>query len=126
MLGEAGNDFISGDLGFDAIIGGAGDDTFVARLEPSPNGTEADQFLDFTPNVDQIGLPGGQTEADLILENAPIDLSQELLNLVGLGNPQGLELPPEFLEIFTPEFLRQFYIEAYGVDVDPDADGIIQ
>jgi hypothetical protein len=126
IIAEAGDDWISGDLGSDVLVGGDGSDTLVIQTAASPNGTEFDQILDLIPGVDNIGLPGGQTEADILLENAPIDLSQELFTLVSTGITQGEELPPGFEDLFTPEIIRQNYLQLYGVDIDPDGDGIVQ
>jgi Ca2+-binding RTX toxin-like protein len=127
ITGEAGDDWISGDLGSDVLIGGDGSDTLVVQTEASPDGqVEPDQILDFAPGVDTIGLPGGQTEADLLFENAPIDLSQEFFNLFSTAITQGAELPPGFEDLLTPEVIRQTYLQLYGVDVDPDGDGIVQ
>lgn len=127
ITGEAGDDWISGDLGSDVLVGGEGSDTIVIRTEASPDGPEFDQILDFAPGVDTIGLPGGQTEADLLFENAPIDLSQEFFNLlVNTATTQGVELPPGFEDLITPEVIRQNYLQLYGVDIDPDGDGIVQ
>ena len=123
LIAEAGDDWISGDLGSDVLVGGEGNDTLVIQTAASPNGTEFDQILDFLPGVDTIGLPGGQTEADILLENAPIDLSQEFFNIAAT---QGIELPPGFEDLFTPEVIRQTYLQTYGVDIDPDGDGIAQ
>ncbi len=125
IFGGTGDDFISGDLSFDQMIGGEGSDTFVVRTEVPPDGEEFDQLLDFTPGVDRIGLTGGLTEADILLENSPTDLS-ELSFLIGTVDLQGMELPPGFEDLFTPEILRQIYLTVFGVDVDPDGDGIVQ
>ncbi len=125
ILGGSGDDWMSGDLGFDNIIGGEGSDTFVVRTEASPDGEEFDQLLDFTPGVDTIGLTGGLTEADLLFENAPQDLS-ELPALLGTLELQGVEVPPGFEDLLTPEVLRQIYLTVFGIDPDPDGDGILQ
>ncbi len=144
IFGDTGDDWISGDLGDDQIIGGEGSDTFVVRTESSPDGAELDNLLDFTSNVDTIGLTGGLTEADLLLENSPTDLLAALtqgLSVVESPDttlPPGVELPPNFEEllngelppifeqVFTNEFFRQFYSTLFGVDPDPDGDGIVQ
>ncbi|MGB3401327.1 MAG: hypothetical protein WBA77_01405 [Microcoleaceae cyanobacterium] len=127
IYGNAGDDFISGDLGTDVLVGGDGSDTLVIQTAASPSGqVEFDQIIDFTPGVDMIGLPGGQTEADVLLENAPIDLSQELFDLVSIAITQGVELPPGSEDLLTPEIIRQYYLQLYGVDIDPDGDGIAQ
>ena len=126
ISGEAGDDWISGDLGADVLIGGDGSDTLVIQTAASPNRAEPDQIWDFTPGVDTIGLPGGQTEADLLFEETPVDLSQQAATFLGAAATQGEDLPPGFEELFTPEVIRQIFVQSYGVDIDPDGDGIVQ
>jgi len=63
LFGDLGNDILFGDLGADTVTGGDGSDIFVVALigDGTSGGddvTEADLFVDFTLDVDLIGLSG--------------------------------------------------------------------
>ena len=119
LLGGEGNDLLTGDFGVDVLIGNAGSDIFTLRTEIA-GAANADALLDVNvAEGDRIGLTGGVTFANLILqeENTPIE---ELLASI---NTQSLPVPQEVL---TPALIRLFVLQTTGVDIDPDADGLIR
>lgn len=63
LFGDLGDDILFGDLGADTVTGGDGSDIFVVGIigdgtSGGDNITDADLFVDFTLNVDLIGLSG--------------------------------------------------------------------
>ena len=78
LEGGIGNDLLSagknddtlvGDKGQDTLTGGLGADLFVLRTDSASTAIgAADIITDFNSTVDNIGLTGGLTEADLSLE----------------------------------------------------------
>ncbi|RXT56145.1 hypothetical protein B6S44_08780 [Bosea sp. Tri-44] len=83
LLGDAGNDRITGNAASDYIEGGAGNDTLAAGQEYPITGVVTDRFvfrsgsgndaiLDFQPGSDQVAIPvdingtGWTTEADIL------------------------------------------------------------
>lgn len=72
LFGDLGDDILFGDLGADTVTGGDGSDIFVVSIigggtSGGANVMDADIFVDFTLNVDLIGL-GGIAFADLEFE----------------------------------------------------------
>jgi Ca2+-binding RTX toxin-like protein len=62
LFGENGDDQLKGELGNDTLTGGGGSDVFILQLN---GGT--DQIVDFTDNVDKIGLFAGLTFPQLTI-----------------------------------------------------------
>jgi Ca2+-binding RTX toxin-like protein len=62
LFGENGDDQLKGELGNDSLTGGGGSDVFILQL----NGN-TDQIVDFTDNVDKIGLSAGLTFSQLTI-----------------------------------------------------------
>jgi Ca2+-binding RTX toxin-like protein len=62
LFGENGDDQLKGELGNDTLTGGGGADVFIIQL----NGGN-DQIVDFTDNVDKIGLSAGLTFQQLTI-----------------------------------------------------------
>lgn len=110
LVGGEGNDTLIGDLGIDALAGSAGSDLFGLRIDNATTDRYGvDVILDFEKASDRIGLIGGLTEADIILQsfNEPI---QALLTKQGISdNPAQARLTAFFLT---------------GADIDPNGDGI--
>ncbi|MBO1346330.1 MAG: cadherin-like domain-containing protein [Hormoscilla sp. GUM202] len=70
IQGGAGDDTISGESGRDILLGGPGSDVFVLDAETAVvNRIEADVLVDFDPGQDAIGLTGGLTADNLMLES---------------------------------------------------------
>ena len=118
LLGGAGNDLLTGDFGVDALIGNSGSDIFVLRTEIA-GAANADALLDVNvAEGDRIGLNNGVTFANLILQEQSTPVEELLASL-----NQPLPVPQEVL---TPSLIRLFVLQTTGIDIDPNADGIIQ
>lgn len=85
IFGDDGDDILFGDRGADIVTGGNGSDIFVVTLigdgtSGGNNVTDADLFVDFTLNVDLIGLGGGITfaalEFEVVTEGIAIKISE--------------------------------------------------
>jgi Ca2+-binding RTX toxin-like protein len=111
VLGGKGNDWLVGGNGYDTIIGGLGRDFLTGLddnlsslktigsnlyvLQDEPGVTDinnADMIVPFKVGVDRIGLAGGLTASDVVLENLTnvtvvfgLDAPQAVKNLDTLG-----------------------------------------
>lgn len=120
LLGSEGNDTLSGDLGQDFLVGDgllagglplsfAGRDVFVLKQESAANQIEdADFIIDFDGvfGYDRIGLAGGLTANDIVLEkrsNVKIEIEFEV---------------PEVLKSYvTPDLLKPISGEVSGTAI---------
>lgn len=110
LVGGEGNDTLIGDFGVDVLVGSVGSDLFGLRRDTATTDRYgADGILDFDKSSDRIGLIGGLTEADIILQpfNEPI---QALLSKQGISD--------------SPAQARLTVLVLTGVDIDPNGDGI--
>ena len=120
LIGGEGDDTLIGDFGQDGLVGGPGNDVFVLRHDTGvATALQADLLVDFDAASDRIGLTGGLTEANLILQPfrfpvGPIT-EQSLEDLIA---PTGLEISPQAKAI----------IRAYinPEKIDPNGDGFIE
>jgi hypothetical protein len=74
LRGGAGDDLLDGGLGNDILVGGAGADTFVLTID-----TATDTILDFEVGIDQVGLAGGLSLAQLTVVQGTGDQSANTL-----------------------------------------------
>lgn len=115
VSGEDGNDLVIGDLGTDVLAGGSGADLFGLRTDivlADPN--NFDIILDFNGSEDLIGVTGGFTETDFILQ--PLDVSLDLITTIpGVSNIPGI----------SAATIRQTLFDLTGVDIDPNGDGTV-
>ena len=115
LFGIQGNDFISGGPGDDTLsggpgqnilLGGTGSDIFVLRTgAATADRREADVLVEFEVGVDAIGLTGGITFDDLVLDPLGTstlikidDGSDRILGFVNRVTPDEL-LPNSFVQI---------------------------
>ncbi|MDY7024604.1 MAG: calcium-binding protein [Cyanobacteriota bacterium] len=103
---EGGSDTLSGDKGQDVISGGFGEDIFIiaktANPAEIPNLNEnADLILDFTPDVDKIGLAGVSFNQLAISEITP----NEIDAIFGNNTVD---------DVFSPSIIRFIKVEADG------------
>jgi RTX calcium-binding nonapeptide repeat (4 copies) len=118
LVGGEGNDTLIGDRGSDLLAGNAGSDLLVLNTA-FLGSTEADAILEFDrAGGDRIGLTGTVTEANLVFTEQNISLEELIANYSSL-------VPPEYLPLLTPAFVRLAFQQAAGVDVDPNGDGIV-
>ena len=109
LQGGAGDDTISGESGQDILLGGPGSDIFVLDSEMAVvNRTQADVLVDFDPGQDAIGLTGGLTADNLMLEslgtNTIIKIADSNL-ILGMVNRTA---PDELNGSFVPFDLEVF------------------
>lgn len=70
IQGGAGDDTIGGESGQDILLGGPGRDVFVLSTQTAVvNRNQVDVLVDFQVGEDAIGLTGGLTSDDLIIES---------------------------------------------------------
>jgi len=109
IQGSAGDDTIGGESGRDILLGGPGSDLFVLSPEAAvANITQADVLVDFQVGEDAIGLTGGLTSDDLILESLGTNTiiriadSNPILGIVNRVAPDELNgsFVPFDLEVF--------------------------
>ena len=126
LLGEAGNDILIGDFGVDGLVGGSEADLFVLRND-AIDPTGGDFLLDFQKaQGDLIGLTGGLTEANLVLQEESVALSEVINSFPVETITAGL--PPEIAAFvantqLTPELIASGFTQLTGVILDPNGDG---
>lgn len=104
LEGGDGNDTLTGDLGRDVLSGGEGADVFVlSEAGAVTDAASADLIVDFSFEDDTIGLAGGLTQSDVILENATVNGDSGVLIKVSateeiLGFVAGIDTVP-FVEV---------------------------
>ncbi len=84
LSGGSGRDIISGDLGQDLLLGDAfvllrdgAADVFILRRDTAvTNKFEADAIAGFEQGIDQIGITGGLTLADIVLERFSVTANE--------------------------------------------------
>jgi Ca2+-binding RTX toxin-like protein len=118
LVGGDGDDTLTGDLGTDLLAGNAGSDLLVLNTA-FLGSAQADAILDFDrAGGDRIGLTGTITEANLVLTEQNISLEELIANYSNL-------VPPEYVSLLTPPFVRLVFQQAAGVNIDPNGDGIV-
>lgn len=127
LNGGDGNDVLIGDFGADLLTGGAGGDLFILRTDTvlaDPN--NADFILDFGVG-DRIGVTGGLAEANLVIKQQDLPLSQALGDSRILNSPE-LKLLVDLGLININDLISEIskaFQDLTGVDIDPNRDGII-
>lgn len=121
LFGGAGDDQLTGDLGGDVLIGGAGRDTFSLRGD-STGLANVDVVLDFDPTSDRLQL-SNVSASDLRFQVTSYSLNLLVTLLQGATGalPPGLSLPANP----SPATIRQTIQSTFGVDIDPDGDGLV-
>ncbi len=109
IQGGAGDDTINGGSGQDILLGGPGSDIFVLSPEAAVvNRSQVDVLVDFQVAEDAIGLTGGLTSDDIILEslgtNTMITIADSNL-ILGMVNRVA---PDELNGSFVPFDLEVF------------------
>lgn len=110
LLGEAGDDYIWGDDGNDTLAGGMGDDVLIGDDFSGGQGSDifviaagegTDTIVDFEDGIDFIGLAGGLSFGDLLLEqqgqNAAINFSGDTIGIV-----EGIDI----LDLTSSDFIQ--------------------
>lgn len=155
LIGAQGNDTLIGDLGKDVLTGGSDSDIFVLRADAAAaKSNETDIIIDFDKVNDRIGLTGGLSEANIILEPFTLSVREELkeqLKKLKLSDSDAEFLSSQLLDYFksfpnskTPlsGIVKQYLVgevtanvqEMQAIvsgyvryqDIDPNGDGIIQ